>query len=195
MALHWAQPQSGVTTDLDIYMTSGSSVVAGSEDVNLTSQRPFEFFGATNSGSSPANVNIAISRYTGVDGGDAGTPRLKLIHLNNGGRQSVPTEYTVSSGGDIVGPAIYGHNGADNAMSTAAVPYDNSSTVETFSSRGPVTNYFGPVSGTTPAPPLPSPQQLSKPDIAATDGGLTTFFGDSATASMAPRRRPRMRRP
>ena len=190
MALHWAQPQSGVTTDLDMYMMFGSTVVSSAEDGNLVSQKPFEFIGATNNGSSPANVDIVINRYTDPGGGDAGTPRLKLIHLNNGGQQSVPTEYTISSGGDIVGPTIYGHAGADNAMSTAAVPFNNSSTVETFSSRGPVTNYFGPVSGTTPAPPLPSPQVLAKPDIAATDGGLTTFFGSGnrfyGTSAAAP---------
>ena len=169
MAMQWAQPQYGVSTDLDMYMTSGSSVVARSQESNLTSQKPFEFFSVTNSGPSPANVNIAISRYTADGGGDAGVPRLKLLQIAGGGGQA--TEYTASSAGDIVGPTIYGHSGADNAMSTAAVPYDDSSSPETYSSRGPVTNYFGPVSGTTPAPPLPSPQVLAKPDIAATDGG------------------------
>jgi hypothetical protein len=189
MALHWAQPQQGVTTDLDMYMLIGSTVVARSEASLPASQKPFEIFAYTNNGSSPVNVNIVINRYT-IGGGDAGVPRLKLIHLNNGGQLSFPTEYTTSSGGDIVGPAIYGHNGADKAMSSAAVPFNDSSTVEAFSSRGPVTHYFGPVSGTTPAPVLPSPQVLAKPDIAATDGGLTTFFGSGnrfyGTSAAAP---------
>jgi subtilisin family serine protease len=61
-------------------------------------------------------------------------------------------------------------------MSVAAVPFNNSSTVETFSSRGPVTHYFGPVTSTTPAAPLGSPETLAKPDAAATDGAATSFF-------------------
>ena len=60
-------------------------------------------------------------------------------------------------------------------MSTAAVPFNNANTIETFSSRGPVSTYFTPVNGGTPGTPLT--QNLAKPDIAATDGGLTTFFG------------------
>jgi hypothetical protein len=96
-------------------------------------------------------------------------------------------------GSDRVGPTIFGHNGAANAVSTAAVPFNNSATVEDFSSRGPVTLYFGPVTGTTPAAPLGSPQVLAKPDIAATDAGQTTFFGTnnppfrfSGTSAAAP---------
>jgi hypothetical protein len=56
------------------------------------------------------------------------------------------------------------------------VPFDDSSAVEEYSSRGPVRHDFGPVEGTTPAPPLPSAEEISKPDIAAPDCGLTTFF-------------------
>src|SRR5262249_21391770 len=42
---------------------------------------------------------------------------------------------------------------------------------------GPVTRYFGPVEGTTPAAALGSPQVIAKPDITATDCASTTFFG------------------
>src|SRR5205823_12635335 len=44
-----------------------------------------------------------------------------------------------------------------------------------YSSRGPVTLYFGPVNGTTPASAI-TPKTVNKPDIAATDCGVTTFF-------------------
>jgi hypothetical protein len=47
---------------------------------------------------------------------------------------------------------------------------------EPYSSRGPVTHYFRPVDGTTPAAKLGSPEVLQKPDIAATDCASTTFF-------------------
>ena len=46
---------------------------------------------------------------------------------------------------DRFGPTIIGHNGAPAGMSVAAVPATNSAQVESFSSRGPVTHYFGPV--------------------------------------------------
>jgi hypothetical protein len=44
-----------------------------------------------------------------------------------------------------------------------------------------VTTVFGPVTGTsTPAAALPAPQTINKPDLTATNRGITTFFGGSA---------------
>jgi Calx-beta domain-containing protein/subtilase family protein len=97
------------------------------------------------------------------------------VLLGAGGITAV--EHNVSTGGDVVGPTIFGHNGANNAMSTAAIPFNNANTIETYSSRGPLTLYFGPVNGTTPASPLGTPLKLAKPDVAATDGTQNTFFG------------------
>jgi hypothetical protein len=182
--LQWAQPHFGVTTDIDGYLLNASNaVVDSSEDTNLTTQKPFEFLNWTNTAGATATVRLAINRYTGAGGGDSATPRVKVVMLENGASGVVPTEYTASSGGDVVGPTIFGHNGAGNAVSTAAVPYNNSAVPETYSSRGPVTQYFGPVSGTSPAPALGAPAVLAKPDLAATDCGANTFFGflDGAT--------------
>jgi hypothetical protein len=39
-----------------------------------------------------------------------------------------------------------------------------------------VTHYFGPATGPIPGEPLSEPQVITKPDLAATDCGLTTFF-------------------
>ena len=184
--LQWAQPWFGVTTDLDSYLvSSGGTLLASSESFNVhgfpgTTEEPFEFLSWTNTTGSTQTVHLAINRCDAVCAGgpgpDSGTPRLKVVFAENGGQSIVPTEYTTSSGGDVVGPSIFGHNGAANAVSTAAVPYNNSATPEAFSSRGPTTLYFGPVLSTTPAAPLGSPQVLAKPDIAATDCGVTTFF-------------------
>ncbi len=181
--LQWAQPQFGVATDIDMYLLSGGALITQSEGDNSTTNKAFEFLAATNNGAVPATVQVAINRYTGTGGGDSGTPRVKLAMNTNGASNVVPTEYTTSSGGDIVGPTIFGHNGAANAVSTAAVPYNNSATVEDFSSRGPVTHYFGPVSGVSPAPALGSPLVLAKPDLAATDCGANTFFGSLDVAT------------
>jgi hypothetical protein len=180
--VQYAQPWSGVTTDLDAFLLDASNtVVAQSITSNLaaSSQKPFEFLQFANGTGVTQNLRLVISHFTGIGGGDSGLPRIKVIFIENGGQTVVPTEYTASSGGDTVGPTIFGHNGANNAMSTAAVPFNNAAP-ENFSSRGPLTQYFGPVSGTTPAPPL-SPQTLLKPDIAATDGGQTTFFTPSGS--------------
>jgi hypothetical protein len=106
-------------------------------------------------------------------------PRVKLILLQNG-RGVSATEYPVSSGPDVVGPTIFGHAGAPSAIAVGAVQAGVTTQPERYSSRGPVTHYFGPVSGATPAAPLVEP--VPKPDIAATDCGRTTFFA-TPTAS------------
>jgi hypothetical protein len=180
--LQWAQSLFGVATDLDAYLTNaGGSVVAASQSINVhgragSTERPFEFLSWRNTSASTQNVNLEINRYTGATGGDAGTPRLKTILIEGGGSVA-PNEYVASAGGDVVGPTVFGHNGTAAAVTAAAVPYNASDQIESFSSRGPVTQYFGPVPGTTAAPPLATPLVIAKPDLAATDGGQDTFFG------------------
>jgi Ca2+-binding RTX toxin-like protein len=172
----WAQPWYGVTTDFDIFIlnASNNTILDSSEGANVTSQQPFEFVDTGTNNGADRNVRVVIARYTGVGGGDTGTPRLKTVLIGSSKLSNV--DYPTSNGGDIVGPTIFGHNGGKNAVSVAAVPYNNSATVEDYSSRGPVTHYFGPVNGTTAASALVSPEVLNKPDIAATDCGQTTFF-------------------
>jgi hypothetical protein len=114
-------------------------------------------------------VQLVINKFSGPG------PRLKFILLQNGGGVS-GVEYPRSGGGDVVGPSIFGHAGAASAIAVGAVPFNNSAKLEPYSSRGPVTHYFGEVKGPTPASPLAEPELLSKPDIAATDCGRTTFF-------------------
>jgi hypothetical protein len=173
--LQWSEPWFGVNTDLDVFLLDSSgNILAASDDVNpgaSGSQEPVEFFSYVNSTGADQTVTLVIARFPS----DApGTPRLKYVLIGASGISSV--QFPTSSGGDIVGPAIFGHNGTAGAMSIAAVPFDDSSTVEPFSSRGPVTHYFGPVTSTTPAAPLGSPETLAKPDAAATDGAATSFF-------------------
>ena len=180
MILQWAEPWSGVATDLDMYLlnSAGNAIVASSAAGNVSnSQTPFEIFNTFQNAGATGTFQLVIGRYTGAGGGGTATPRVKVALAENGDQDNFPTEYTVSAGGDTVGPTIFGHNGSANGSSVAAVPFNDSTTAEQFSSRGPVTHYFGPVSGTTPAAALGSPSVLAKPDIAATDGGLTTFFG------------------
>jgi Subtilase family len=149
-------------------------------------QRPVEFFGWENESSERKEVQLAINRcFTteeesekeeagcNPEADEAAKPRLKLILLQNGGGVNA-TEYPSSSGGDVVGPAIYGHAGTASAASIGAVQAGVTDAPEPYSSRGPVTHYFGPVAGDAPAPPLE--QAIPKPDVVATDCGRTTFF-------------------
>jgi hypothetical protein len=190
--LQWAQPWFGVSTDFDAYLLSGGTVVAGSEFPNADPafQEPVELLGWENPSATSKTVQLVIARcdeecgeeraeahpelLEGTVGGDSGIPRLKLALLENGGGVSA-TEYPESSGGDVVGPTVFGHSGAAGAIGVGAVPFSNGATVEPYSSRGPVTHYFGPVLGTAPAGPI-APQVIHKPDVVATDCGATSFF-------------------
>jgi hypothetical protein len=170
--LQWAETWNGVGTNLDAYLlsSSGGKILAKSTEANISgTQRPVEIVAWENGSASSQTVQLAINRRFGV------SPRLKFILLQNGGGVSA-IEYPKSSGGDVVGPAVFGHAGAESAIAVAAVPYSDSNRIERYSSRGPVTHLFGPVEGPGPALPLGVPDVIAKPDLAATDCGVTTFF-------------------
>jgi len=170
--LQWAEPWDGVDTDVDAFLfDSAGELLAGSIGDNVFgSQRPFELLGWDNETGQAQAVQLVLNRYSGE------SPRLKVALLQNGGGVT-STEYPESRGGDVVGPTVFGHNGAADAVSTGAIRYDTTTTPEKFSSRGPVTHRFGPVDAGGPADPLPAPEVLAKPDLLATDGGVNTFFG------------------
>jgi hypothetical protein len=185
--LQWAQPWGAVTNDYDVFLlNSTGTVIAGSGTNQASSKKPFEFFGYTNATASPETVRIVIGKYSG--GPDS---RMKFVMFGASGVTSV--QYDTSTGGDIVGPTIFGHNGAALVGSTAAIPYNDPTTPEYYSSRGPVTLYYQPTPSTAA---LGSPQVLDKPDFAATDnvqnvffaypgGGVFRFPGTSAAAPQA----------
>jgi len=170
--LQWAEPWEGVGTDLDAYLIGpeGAIVAASAEDNLAKPKRPFELLGWENESGGPANVQLVINRYSG-----AANPTLKFALLENG-RGVTSTEYETSSGGDEVGPTIFGHSGDEKTIGVGAIEYATDEEPEPYSSRGPVKHFFGPVNGTTPAPPLGPPVVIPKPNIVATDGGQTTFF-------------------
>jgi hypothetical protein len=168
--LQWAEPWNGVITDLDAFLLStGGQLLAKAPTNNAGTQRPVEVLQWENESSSAKTVQLAVNRFSGL------SPRLKFILLQNGGGVSA-TEYPQSNGGDVVGPSVFGHAGAEAAIAVAAVPFDNSAKVEAYSSRGPVTHFFGPVEGAVPALPLGSPKVIPKPDLAASNCTATTFF-------------------
>lgn len=172
--LQWAEPWEGVDTDLDAFLLGpGEEVISESANRNVSrTHRPYELVGWENETGGPVTVELVINRWTG-----AGGPRLKFALLENGSGVT-GTEYESSLEEDKVGPTIFGHNGAEDGTSVGAIPFETNEAPEVFSSRGPVTYYFGPVAGETPAAALGSPQVLAKPDVVATDGGANTFFGE-----------------
>jgi len=169
----WAQPWWGVADDLDVFVidASDNTVLAASFDdqTDGANSIPFEFFGWTNTTGATATVKIVLARWDGSP-----LPRLKFI-MDGDGINSV--QYNLSGSGDVVGPTIFGHSGSPDAFSVAAVPYDDRTTSEVFTSRGPKTLYYEPVVGSTAAAPLGAPEVVPVPHIAATDGGANTFFG------------------
>jgi hypothetical protein len=171
--LQWAEAWGGVSSDLDAFVLSDAgTILSASVEENsggAGTQRPVEIVQWVNQASSAKTVQLVVNRYGGA------TPRLKFILLQNGGGVNA-VEYPQSSGGDVVGPTIFGHAGAADAVSVAAVPYGNGGLVERYSSRGPVTHLFGPVEGAIPASALPVPEVLAKPDLAASDCVATSFF-------------------
>ena len=117
-------------------------------------------------------VQLVVNRFSG------GNPRLKFILLQNGGGVTA-TEYPRSGGGDVVGPSVFGHSGSSSAIAVGAVRFSAGKTSaeapEEYSSRGPVRHLFAPVEGTAPSAPI-GEEVISKPDVVATDCGVTTFF-------------------
>ncbi len=171
--LQWAEPWFGVRTDLDAYLLDANgNLVAKERTSNLSSQKPLEVLQWANESGSTRTVQLVVNRFSGAN------PRLKFALLENGSGVAA-TEYPRSTGEDVVGPTVFGHSGAASAISVGAVSYEEGpepTEPEEYSSRGPVRHDFGPVVGKTPAAKLPSPEEISKPDVAATDCGLTTFF-------------------
>lgn len=171
--LQWAEPWFGVETDLDAFLLSAEGqLLASSTERNGKTDEPVEILQSANNSASVKTVQLVVNRFSG-----SANPRLKFIFQQNGGGVS-GIEYPKSGGGDVVGPAVYGHAAAASAIAVGAVPFNDSSEPEFYSSRGPVTHYFGPVKGKAPAEALSSPEAISKPDVAATDCGRTTFFAE-----------------
>jgi len=169
--LQWAEPWLGVGTDLDTFLLddSGELIAISTEDNPGISQKPVEILQWENESSSSQTAQIVINRYAGS------APRLKLALLGNGAGVTA-TEYPRSTGEDVVGPTVFGHSGSASAITVGAVRFNDSSKPEGYSSRGPVRHEFGPVDGVKAADPLPAAEIISKPDLVATDCGLTTFF-------------------
>ena len=179
LTLDWAEPQFGVQTDYALCFLNSNNTLAFCQDERnpgaAGSQQAVEVAGInTNSATS---LQVVVARFGGNNPNTNGTPRFKLTMLTNSSGAVTNTEYTTPTGTDVLGPAIFGHNGTSGAMSIAAQDVRHAGTVESYSSHGPLTLLFGPVDGTNPAAPLATPKVLAKPDITGSDCGINTYFG------------------
>jgi Subtilase family len=199
--LQWAEPWYGVESDLDAYLVraSNNEVLAPRFGLPLNNVReggegeggkafssPVEVVGWQNESASAVEVKLVVDRCAGSCNQTANIamkPRVKVGILENGaGVEAVKNKHfeSNSAAGITVGPTIFGHAGSSAAITVAAINYAEPRTApkrpEAYSSRGPFTAYFKPVSGTTPAESLLPPEVITKPDITATDCASTTFF-------------------
>ncbi len=185
--LQWAEPWNGVETDLDAFLLDGDGdLIDGDgatrsragEDNAGGCQQPFEFLSWENEG---PEAEVQLVDQPLLQPRRPRPPRLKFALLQNGGGVS-DDRVPAISGGDIVGPTIFGHAGAAAAIASAPSARRRQQP-EAYSSRGPVTHYFGPVAGTAPAAATRA-QTIAKPDLAATDCGVTTFFVPARTGAL-----------
>ncbi len=143
--------------NLLFFLEDGTYIGAFSEQ-NLFSNRPLE------AGSLPGlTLQMVVAR--------ANTPPKhnrqvadRIRYIGFGGVR--PQEHF-----SYVGPATYGHNSARGAMGVAAYPFFPPNIPEYFTSPGPATIYFDRHNKR-----LKKPDVRQKPDVAAMDGGNTTFF-------------------
>jgi Subtilase family len=191
--LQWAEAWYGVKTDLDAYLLNQAETeILAANPINNINEgveigsppQPTELIGWENETAAKAKVKLVINRciHNCNSGASLTTkPRLKFQLLEDG-RGVSSTEYKESSkvNGIVMGPTIYGHAGSPAAITLGAVRYSESASApkepERYSSRGPVTHYFAPVSGIMPAAELTSAEVIQKPNLTATDCASTTFF-------------------
>lgn len=159
--------QGKVTTDLNWYLfdSAGNCFIAIDDD-NITGDYAAEF--PYFSGGPSGNYRMMVAR-TGA--GTRQASRVRLLNL--GGGLTHPLFQVKSS------PTTFGHSAAASANSVAAYRYTNPASqtspfaprFESFSSPGPVTIAFDAAGNR-----LTVAETRKKPDIAAPDGGNTTFF-------------------
>jgi Subtilase family len=179
--LQWNDPfdiPGGVTTDYNILIFDADgnflASFSGTSD-NFMTQEPIEDVLLDNFGDA-AVYQIAISR-AGTSPATPVAQKLRYLAIDNFGGIGADEYYQPKA------PATFGHSCANGALGTAAYVYTDSPTVpvappffpfiEDFSSAGPSTIDFDAAGNR-----LAQSQIRLKPDIAAPDGGNTTFFGD-----------------
>lgn len=168
LIMQWDDPfySGGVTTDLNWYMfNSAGNCVFTFASNNFSVDHAAEIVSL--SGGASGTYRIMVGR-TGA--GTQLATRLRMVNLGGWGGAAFANRAS---------PTTFGHSAAAGANSVAAYRYTFPATqqvpfipaFESFSSPGPVTIVFDAAGNR-----LAVPETRKKPDIAAPDGGNTTFF-------------------
>jgi hypothetical protein len=180
IALHWDQPSAsaggpGARTDMEVALRDKQGTVLAAERRNNIRGNPFEFASLTNRGQVDADQDgVPDSTFqVSVERLDGPAPnRIHYVLFAQDGDVQV-TEFDTNS------PTLYGHSNARGTLSTAAAAFFNT---PAFGVEPPRVNDFSSVGGVPVrfdhrGTRLATPEQRNNPDLAAPDGGNTTFFG------------------
>jgi hypothetical protein len=145
-------------TEMKVPLTFGDLGVG--EDYQSGSGNPYENITCINLGSSTKNARIDVEKFSGV------SKTLKLYIWGNPIKPVGTLSPYISPINLVASNSIFGHPAVPDVISVAAAPASSPSTIEPFSSRGPVIITY------------PSPEIRQKPDISGVDGVNVTGVGD-----------------
>ncbi len=167
IVLQWSEPFASVSgapgslSDVDIYLTSGTTIVAQATADNILSGEPVEILSVPSSGATQT-YDILIVHFAGPHAALVKYVMLGSIGLS--GAKVTIDDFPTHS------PTLYGHANAAGAVAVGASPYTTPMTLEAFSSAGGTAILFD-TSGNAVN------DMRAKPEVVGPDGGNTTFFG------------------
>ena len=128
VSLEWNDPWIGSSNDYKIsdYGTQYFSYIAASVNSQTGTQNPYGRVLYTNTGSTAIDAFIVVENYNGL----AATRTLEVYIYG----EAYPYPYNI-----VAVDSIFGHPAVPDVIAVAAVPVISPSTIEYFSSRGPVT--------------------------------------------------------
>jgi subtilisin family serine protease len=163
--LQWNDRFGKSSNDYDLFLTNvtqGGIQVDSSTGLQDGNDDPIEIVVASNSTSSFVQFALFINRFSGE-------PKTLEIFFD-GPVIIIEDQFNVPE------DSVFGHASVPGVITVGAIPADNPSTIEVFSSQGPVSIFF------------PSFESRPKPDVVAPDGvstsasGFDPFLGTSASA-------------
>jgi len=160
-----------VTSDLNLLVFNSSGTYQATYSLttnNVASNQPIELGAFTRSNTA---YQFVIARGS-VPTAPKPATQVRWILLGNGLSGLGPQEYQ-----SYTAPTTYGHPTAAGANGVAAYSVFRPYIPEYYSSPGPVTIFFDKNNNR-----LATPQVRLKPDVAAADGGNTTFFGSDSSS-------------